>query len=563
MDSRGTRGGSRVAGLIVVLGLALHLPSLTNGFFADDYLHQLVLQGRTPMSPWSLYDFGELGGWADLEALGGFPWWTDPDWTIRFFRPLTSLTLRLDHALYGDWAPGYGLTSLALYAVLLLLAHQLFRALRLTEREALVALGLFAASGSTAVPVGWPANRNTLLEVLFTVAAVLAVARAGPLQPRRILSALGLAALAALSKESGVVAFALVALCVGRRSPAAALASLLAGAAYGAAVITAGYGAESVFYATPWGDPGQYAGRLARLVTVGGLGLVTPLASDLITFSPQLTLPLAAVGVALLVPLGAWVRRRVRGQPAAAFLAAWLGLSILLQGSPPASDRLLLGAAVGSAGLLGVAVVRALASGSRALGLGVLGVAGLGSGLGVVAQNLIVHDMVTVVRVRILEADVGLPELGRREVFVLQAENALVPFAMASTWACESDDLNLRFWILQTGRRGLEWSREDERTFVFESLDRPFFGDPFESVYRTDPEPPAEGTQWRTDLFTVTALAVDEAGLRRIRVRLERAPDERFRFLVPRAGRLTAIDPPQVGGSLELPAVERSMPFWP
>ena len=42
---------------IVLLGILLLIPTATMGFYADDYVHQLVLRGdqeKAPMEPWSL-----------------------------------------------------------------------------------------------------------------------------------------------------------------------------------------------------------------------------------------------------------------------------------------------------------------------------------------------------------------------------------------------------------------------------------------------------------------------------------------------------------------------------
>ena len=100
--------------LVVALGVAWHAPSLTIGFVGDDYTHQFILErgsAHTSLRPWNLYDFGTHPYPWETRSIwwenGGLPWWTQPDWKLRFFRPLTSLTIWLDHTLYGDWAPGY------------------------------------------------------------------------------------------------------------------------------------------------------------------------------------------------------------------------------------------------------------------------------------------------------------------------------------------------------------------------------------------------------------------------------------------------------------------------
>ena len=95
---------------VILFGLVLHVPTLNMGFFADDYTHQLILQGlvdHPTMRSWNLYDWGETPrpGDSTYES-GAFPWWSSNDWKGRFFRPLTSMTLWLDHAMFGEWALG-------------------------------------------------------------------------------------------------------------------------------------------------------------------------------------------------------------------------------------------------------------------------------------------------------------------------------------------------------------------------------------------------------------------------------------------------------------------------
>ena len=97
--------------LVVAIGVALNLLSLGWGFFCDDYGHQAILRGHDThpnLRPWNLYDFGNAPAPGDdVFEFGTFPWWTSSDWKARFLRPVTSLTLWLDHTLFGSWAPGW------------------------------------------------------------------------------------------------------------------------------------------------------------------------------------------------------------------------------------------------------------------------------------------------------------------------------------------------------------------------------------------------------------------------------------------------------------------------
>lgn len=564
--------------LVVAAGVALHAPSLRTGFYVDDYVHQLALEGELALEPWALYDFGSAADWTSPEDDGGsLPWWTSPDWRIRFFRPLSSLALWLEHATFGRWAPGYHLASLTLHALLLVLVHAWMCALGLARGPALGALALFAASGATLVPVGWIANQNALLEVLLTTAAAL-VARRGR-GTASVAVALALAAGAVLAKESGVAALVLLAWIwitgAGSRTAlpsaparlsaptarAGAAAAALLAIGYAAFLVAAGYGTKSAFYATPWGGPAElarYFARLTTLATAGGLALVTPFPLDIVGWRTELAPAVGALGLALVAPLAVWTARRVRGHPAAVPLFVWLVATLLVQGAAPASDRLLLGPAVASSGLLALAIARARERGprrARAVARLLVASAGVASALAVVAQGIVVSRLAAETRRTVLAADVGPPQLGRRDALVMQAPSGLLAFSAAATWAVESGDRDVRFAIFQAGRRGFQWTREDERTLVVRSADEPFLTGPFEIVYLADDGSLATGTRWRTSFFDVEVLEAEDRGLRAVRLRFTRPLDARVRLLVWRDERFVALEPPAPGASASVPAV--------
>jgi len=559
--------------LILAAAIGLHLPTQLAGFYADDYTHQLVLAGSLPLphpTRWSLYDFGAASDWTtpagEVESL---PWWTSPSWKIRFFRPLASATLVLDHALFGSWSPGYQLTSRAWYLALLVLVHALYRSLGLGRGAALLGLALFAAANGAVLPVGWPSNRNTMIAAAFVVASVLVGARASP---ARLATALGLALLGCLAKESAVIALPLIALrLVTAREPGArrgavraALVCVAVALAYVLALAAAGFGTRSLFYATPWSDPVRYAANLAVLFTAGLQRLVAPIPLDLMLIYPRLTLPACATGAVVAAGLAVMFVRRLRSHAAALYLLGWVVLSLAVEGGAPPSDRLLLSAAIGSAGLVALFVTLTLGRAGtarrpagrldRGVAWGLLGTTGwLSAGFAVV-QSASVAGMMREARAASIAAEVGPRGSGPREVLVLQSATALVPFALGATLAAETGDLALRVRVLQMGRRGLNWTREDERTFLIESLDEPFLTHIMEGVFLAGEPPPAEGTTWRTPLFVAEAAKVDAGELRAIRFRLNRPiHDPGLRFLADRDGRLVAVEPPAVGETIRIP----------
>jgi hypothetical protein len=565
---------------VIAAGVLLHLPSLAGGFYADDHMHQLALDGKLPLRPWALYDFGGTADWAHLQdSVGGFPWWTSPDWKIRFFRPLTSVLLWLEHAFFGHAAAGYHGMSLAWLAALLTTTYGLHRALGLSRGVAAAAVALLAASQATIYPTDWIANRNSLLAATFTTGAVAAIASHRRLgRGRALATSLGLAALACLSKESGVAAFAAVAaylVVAGHGLPApwarrAAAASAACAALFVVAVAAAGFGTHCAFYATPWSDPGRWLANLGKLGAVGALSLVTPALSDLTFLVPSALPAFVAGGIVVGSAVGAWALRRLRGERTAAFLAVWTALSLLPEAGAPLQDRLLLTATVGAAGLLAMLLARTLPAAAgrsrfeRGAAWTVVVLAGI-EALATLGQSATTSGMAHAIREKATSADVGPRELGRREVFLLQADDPLVAFTIASTWALHTGDVDVRFTQLQTGRRGLRWTRVDERTMEFESLDRPFVTDPFETVYRADATPPAPGTVVEVPRLRFEVARTDADGrVRAVRVRFDEPPDgPRFRFLVPRDGRLTHVAPPAPGASVDLPRADSAHAFVP
>ena len=100
----------RMIPAIFLLALVLSLPSLTIGFLSDDHFHRVILQGKSIVpeaDDWSLFglfsfEFGDAEHIYQSINIGALPWWSDPQVQMRFFRPLSELSLWLDYQLFPD-----------------------------------------------------------------------------------------------------------------------------------------------------------------------------------------------------------------------------------------------------------------------------------------------------------------------------------------------------------------------------------------------------------------------------------------------------------------------------
>ncbi|HTU62999.1 MAG TPA: hypothetical protein VMF89_31275, partial [Polyangiales bacterium] len=168
---------ARARWLICCLGMALMLPYLSVGGVADDDFHAVALQSHptvpgTERAPWDLFSFATIQHNPTLMEQGVFPWWTDPELTIAFFRPLSSLTMWLDEKIWGTNHEAMHLQSMLWYALLLVLLSATYQKLSLSPKHAALALLLFAVDDARWMPVGWLAQRNALVAMAPAVLAL-------------------------------------------------------------------------------------------------------------------------------------------------------------------------------------------------------------------------------------------------------------------------------------------------------------------------------------------------------------------------------------------------------
>jgi hypothetical protein len=149
----------------IVLGVALMLPSLFLGWFADDWmlLRDLRLGGGEWRAALQLYQFSRHWPKPGL-------WFAAPDYRTDFLRPFGGLLILLDArlgALFGHFE------SLLWWAILLVIVARLYRKL-LPAPIAAIALVLYAIDDVHWMPVVWLANRHALVATTFVLAGLLA-----------------------------------------------------------------------------------------------------------------------------------------------------------------------------------------------------------------------------------------------------------------------------------------------------------------------------------------------------------------------------------------------------
>ena len=350
------------------MGVVAYWPALRSDYLLDDYLHAAMIDGTYPVQrgPLDLYNFVNEGDRAVLTARGLLPWWSHPDLTIRFFRPLSSALLWADHRVLGRGPLLLHLHSFLWWVAVVLAARALYRRL-LPDRPARIATFIFALSPSHALPLAWLANREALVSLSFALLAIGAYLRAREERSRRHAARATL--LFALSMSGGEYALCSAGYVLAYeimkrpdsliRRVAGLLPFALPAAAYLAVRASLGYGTRgSGFYTDPFRDPREFLlGAPRRVITLLAQGWLTFDTDALRSSTPWWIL--AALLIGALALLVAPLRRTFADLDAPTRRAAsWLLLGSLLSLGPVLavvpSPRLL------GASTLGIAAVVAL-----------------------------------------------------------------------------------------------------------------------------------------------------------------------------------------------------------
>jgi hypothetical protein len=373
---------------VALLALVMSLPAITMGLVADDYELALAVT-RDPLSAYAFFDSDPVQrqqALLDARAKGMAPWWIDPDFHQRFLRPLSSLSLALDFRLFPHSALPLHLENSVLYAVIVLIVAELYRALGLRWAHLGLATFFFAMHPAQSMTVGWIAGRNTLLATLFGLLAVLLhVTHLRTHRTSYALAAPAALALALASAEAGIAAlgyafaFSWVDGAVQPEDPArvvpgrSARLRTLSGLAFVAVLWqlvyrVGGYGVlRSGFYIDAASDPLRYLGNLLAAIPIYLASQLTLPYAASAGFAPYGVLWLAALSLAILAGMRRlWlplVRRDARSR------AFGLGamLSVIPLGATLPQDRLVSFIAFGVCGLLAIIVLERLAPENQVL----------------------------------------------------------------------------------------------------------------------------------------------------------------------------------------------------
>jgi hypothetical protein len=569
----------------LLVGAVLSCTAFLVGFANDDLAHRLWLEGALPdyaLPAHSLYDFSGKYSSQALVTSEHAPWFTDPAWSLRFFRPLSSWSLALDHWLFGRNAAAAHAQSLAWFIALAAAVTALLRRW-LPARAAALASFVYVVAGGHGMSVGWIASRHVLVGGALGAWALWAhVAWRDRSFPPGIWLAPLLLALGLCSSElalGGGVLLASYELFERREALRERLLALLPAtllcASYLVLYAALGFGSRgSAAYLSPFSDPIAFAGAvLVRAPELAAelYGAVPSMIAG--TLPPQGERMLAGLGALIVLGVAGltWSRRAELGAELFRRLR-WLGLASLACLIPMAGGfiggRMLALASIGSAAVIGSLLdVLWRQAGSRSGARRWLTYAL--SGLLVVPHGLLAPLVRVAMPLTFLQMERAERKLSREAevdgcpsgstAYLLPGSDPTValytPVALAFFEPARA--ARLRGMVqLSMSPRDLRLERNNDDTFELATLGE-FRLSPFEALYRKAPF--RVGDEVRTRGLRVEVLAVSDGAPARVRLQF-RGGDAQSCLLRWHAGALRRVRLAP-GESLALPHERGPMGF--
>lgn len=565
-----------------VLAVVLLLPTLKVGFMMDDYALSLWLRGGMsptggPKGIWDLFRFQDADRVSFMSGVnqGFWPWWSNPELRLAFFRPVTSLTHAIDHWLFPGSPALMRLESLLLYAGVVVVVALLYRRISKATVAAGLAIWMYALDDAHAITTTWISNRNAVLAALFGFGALYLFdkgVRGGDKRARTLAPIVF--AVAVLSGEAAIATFGyLLAHAVWmqterwQRRALRLLPFVGVIAVWTAIYKLGGYGAwGGEFYIDPGREPLRFLGALAQRMPILLQGQFGFPPSDMWMLVPFDKHIVAFAVVALVVLLGSialvFGLRRTNEN---AFYATGTLMALVPVCATWPGDRLLVFAGFGAFGLIGDFLTAPRDGLGQARRIVVRGTAAFFIGLHVVVTPLVfypgrTYQLAGMLHDPIVRADRSLPtDVAGKTVVVVNGPDFLIPeygFLLRLRRGEPMPQAIRQLTIATQGRVMVR--RSGEKTLEL-TLTKGFFHEPFSMVFRMADRPLSIGDRVQIAGMTATVKAYTSDRKRVATVEFEfdaSLDDARYAWVVWKTTRFEPFELPAVGEEAEIPAID-------
>jgi hypothetical protein len=152
------------------------------GYVSDDLVHQSLLKGDSRLLPPEDASIRGLFSVLDdspehhqvLLNQGVLPWWTDEHFALKFWRPLTEVSLCLDNFLFPQNSAFAHFHSVLWYLLAGLAVYFVYKKTNPIGFVPLLGVALFLLDSTHAPTITWIANRSVLIASFFAFFSLLA-----------------------------------------------------------------------------------------------------------------------------------------------------------------------------------------------------------------------------------------------------------------------------------------------------------------------------------------------------------------------------------------------------
>ncbi len=166
--------------LVLAATMLACLPALFSGRQFDDWLQFEVVRGESEFSrnQSTLAEFFTFANGDPEQTLqridrGLLPWWSDERLKLRFMRPISVMTHKLDQLLWPDSEALMHAHSVLWFLLTIVAAAFVYREIGATVAGVGLAIVLFALEDTHALTIAWLASRNHLIATALVLPAFL------------------------------------------------------------------------------------------------------------------------------------------------------------------------------------------------------------------------------------------------------------------------------------------------------------------------------------------------------------------------------------------------------
>lgn len=160
----------------LLLAFVVSLPALDSGMMMDDYLQRSVVLSDSDTNPYEFYRMGSERTHESIEY-GILPWWLHPESRLAFYRPVANWLMELDYQLWPESLPLMHFHSILWYLILVFIAGAVYQRMMPSALAAGLALIMFVLDFGHGNAVAWLCNRNVMLAMILSMAALLCYRR--------------------------------------------------------------------------------------------------------------------------------------------------------------------------------------------------------------------------------------------------------------------------------------------------------------------------------------------------------------------------------------------------